>query len=119
MTAPDGPRRRSTGTHPTFTGTAIALGAGIGMTIGVLVGGGPGIAFGLLLGAGVGVAVGAAWNARSGDLVAAREEGSPPLTGDEVVDRSRTLTTPSTRAELVWESEGGTLGTGGNNPGDR
>ena len=39
--------------------TFVALGAGLGATVGVLVAGGPGIAIGLAIGAGVGVAVGA------------------------------------------------------------
>ena len=38
-------------------GTIIAVGAGVGATIGVLIGGGPGIGIGLAIGAGFGVAL--------------------------------------------------------------
>jgi hypothetical protein len=47
-------------------------------------------------------------------VVAAQEQGSPPVTGDNMIDRSRALPAPPSRAELAWESEGGTLGASGN-----
>jgi hypothetical protein len=43
---------------------ALAIGAGMGMTAGVLVGGGPGIAIGATIGASLGVVFSAAWDAR-------------------------------------------------------
>lgn len=47
----------------TLVGVALAVGAGLGMTVGVIVGGGAGIAIGARLGAGLGVVFGAAWDA--------------------------------------------------------
>ena len=47
------------------TGLGASIGAGIGMTFGLLIGGGSGIALGLAFGAGVGVVIGAAVDARS------------------------------------------------------
>ena len=46
-----------------YTGIGVALGAGAGVTIGVLIGGWA-IAIGMCLGAGVGVAIGTAMEAR-------------------------------------------------------
>jgi hypothetical protein len=48
-----------------YTGIGVALGAGVEVTIGVLIGGWA-IAVGLCLGAGVGVAIGTAMDARQG-----------------------------------------------------
>lgn len=47
----------------TFVGVALAIGAGLGLIIGVITGGGAGVAIGLGMGAGLGVVVGAAWDA--------------------------------------------------------
>jgi len=41
-------------------GAFIAIGAGLGATVGVLVAGGPGVAIGIAIGAGLGVVAGAA-----------------------------------------------------------
>jgi hypothetical protein len=46
-----------------IVGFGVAMGAGIGLTVGVVVGGGPGIALGAAVGAGLGVVVGAVWQA--------------------------------------------------------
>ena len=43
--------------HRYQQGTIIAVGAGVGATIGVLIGGGPGVGIGLAIGAGFGVAL--------------------------------------------------------------
>jgi len=43
-------------------GVALAVGAGIGIVIGVIMGGGAGIAIGAAIGAGIGVVVGAVWD---------------------------------------------------------
>ena len=51
------------GRQSTSVGTTLAIGAGLGTTVGVLVGGGVGIAVGASVGAGIGVVVGAAWDA--------------------------------------------------------
>lgn len=48
-----------------YTGIGVAFGAGVGVTIGVLIGGWA-IAVGLCLGAGVGVAIGTAMDQRQG-----------------------------------------------------
>jgi hypothetical protein len=47
----------------TLVGVALAVGAGLGLTVGVLVGGGSGIAIGMGIGAGLGVVFGASWDA--------------------------------------------------------
>lgn len=60
VTRPDEQHRPA----PSWTGVAVGDGAGVGLTIGVLLGGGAGIAMGLTIGAGVGVAVGAAIDGR-------------------------------------------------------
>lgn len=52
-----------TGRRETLVGVALAIGAGLGMIIGVILGGGAGVAIGLGMGAGIGVVVGAAWDA--------------------------------------------------------
>lgn len=51
------------GRQDTIVGSALAIGAGLGITVGVLVGGGAAIAIGAGIGAGISVAVGAAWDA--------------------------------------------------------
>jgi len=60
------PERKGTqggsGQAAQYTGISIAIGAGLGLTIGALTGGW-GIPVGLALGAGVGVAIGAAYDA--------------------------------------------------------
>ena len=56
-------KRPDTNPHDTVTGTALAIGAGVGITVGILVSGGAGIALGVSIGAGVGIALGAAWDA--------------------------------------------------------
>jgi hypothetical protein len=52
------------GRESQYTGISLAIGAGVGATIGVLIGGGAGIGIGLALGAGFGIAIGAAMDAR-------------------------------------------------------
>jgi len=55
---------KKTSAQAQYTGVCIAVGAGLGATIGVVFGGGA-IAVGIALGAGLGVAVGAAIDARA------------------------------------------------------
>jgi|GEM_PF-3971228 len=57
--------RRPNTSHRYQQGTLIAIGAGIGATVGVLIGGGPGIGIGLALGAGFGVAADAVMSRRA------------------------------------------------------
>jgi hypothetical protein len=54
---------RTSASHRNQQGTIIAIGAGVGATIGVLIGGGPGIGIGLAIGAGFGIALDA-WMSR-------------------------------------------------------
>ncbi len=51
------------GRRTSLVGAAVAIGAGLGMTVGLIVGGGAGIAMGVIFGAGIGVVFGGAWDA--------------------------------------------------------
>ncbi|GAA1131897.1 hypothetical protein [Arthrobacter flavus] len=46
----------------TIVGVAVAIGAGLGTTFGVIMGGGAGIAINTCIGVGIGVIIGAAWD---------------------------------------------------------
>lgn len=55
-------QKSQTSPRQTAVGVAVAMGAGIGIVVGVIIGGGAGVAVGAALGAGIGVVVGAVWD---------------------------------------------------------
>jgi predicted aconitase len=57
-------RMATKATRRQWTAVGLAVGAGLGLTVGLLVSGGPAIGLGLALGAGVGIAIGASLDSK-------------------------------------------------------